>query len=142
MITTTDKSAYQHDESNPTPEEARRGVNAQTQGGGPMKTPTRPPWSMEFQSSFLGQSPEEVADFVSKELSGTILETEYCAIIDEKSVQDRSALLVRAGGHQDGDEPKFVTVRQPFEEINAALGCYSIGELDPEEHLANGAPSR
>jgi hypothetical protein len=97
---------------------------------------------MEFQSSFLGQSPEEVADFVSKELSGTILETEYCAIIDEKSVQDRSALLVRAGGHQDGDEPKFVTVRQPFEEINAALGCYSIGELDPEEHLANGTPSR
>jgi hypothetical protein len=97
---------------------------------------------MEFQSSFLGRSPEEVVNFVSKELIDTILETGYCAIIDEKSVQDRSALLVRVGGHQDGHEPGFVTVRQPFEEVNAALGCYSIGELDPEEHLANGAPSR
>ena len=114
----------------------------QTQGGEPMRTPSRPPWSMEFQSSFLGQSPEEVADFVSKELNDTILETGYCAIIDEKSLQDRSALLVWVGGHQDNEEPKFITVRQPFGEINAVLGCYSIGELDPEEHLANGAPSR
>jgi hypothetical protein len=97
---------------------------------------------MEFRPPFLGQSPEEVADFMSEEFKDTLLETGYCAIIDEKSLRDRTALLVRIGGHQADDEPKFVTVRQPFEEVNAALGCYSIGELDPEEHLASGAPPR
>jgi hypothetical protein len=98
---------------------------------------------MEFQSPFLGLSPEQVAEFVSEELNDTILETRYCAIIDGKSLQDRSALLVKIGGERpEDDEPKLVTVRQPFGEVNAVLGCYSIGELDPEELLAGGAPSR
>jgi hypothetical protein len=143
IITTKNKAAYQNDEPDPKQEEARRGALVRTQGGGPMKTPSRPPWSMEFQSPFLGLSPEQVAEFVSKELNDTILETRYCAIIDGKSLQDRSAPLVKiGGGRPEYDEPKLVTVRQPFGEVNAALGCYSIGELDPEEHLAGGAPSR
>jgi hypothetical protein len=143
IITTKDKAAYQNDESDPKQEEARRGALVRTQGGGPMKTPSRPPWSMEFQSPFLGLSPEQVADAISKGFNNTVLETKYCTIIDEKSLQDGSALLMKIGaGRPDDNEPKLVTVRQPFGEVNAALGCYSIGELDPEEHLAGGAPSR
>ena len=84
-----------------------------------------------------------MADFLSTELNDTtLLETEYCAIIDEKSLQDRSALLVvQKEGEQDEDEPRYVTVRLPFEEVNAALDCYSVGELGPEDHLASGAPT-
>lgn len=79
---------------------------------------------------------------MSKELNDTLLDTKYCAIIDEKSLRDRSALLVQIKGSHDDNEPNCITVRQPFEEVNAALGCYAVGELDPEEHLASGAPSR
>ena len=108
-----------------------------------MKTPSRPPWSMEFGSPFLNQSPEQVADFINKEFNDTTLETKYCAVIDERSLGDRSALLlVRTEALYDDDERRYVTVRLPFGEVNAALGCYSVGELDPEEHLANGAPLR
>ena len=98
---------------------------------------------MEFRSPFLRQSPEQVADFLSKEFTDTtLLETGYCAIIDEKSLRDRSALLVvHREGQQNDDEPRYVTVRLPYEEVNAALGCYSVGELAPEDHLANGAPT-
>jgi hypothetical protein len=39
-------------------------------------------------------------------------------------------------GHQE-----VVTVRQQFDKVNAALGCYSIGELDAEEQLAGGVSS-
>ena len=143
IITTKDKAAYQHDQSDPTPEEVRTSAPGQTQGGGLTRTPSSPPWSVEFRSPFLRQSPEQVADFLSTELNDTtLLETEYCAIIDEKSLQDRSALLVvQKEGEQDEDEPRYVTVRLPYEEVNAALGCYSVGELAPEDHLANGAPT-
>jgi hypothetical protein len=98
---------------------------------------------MESRPPFLGQSPEEVADFMIMGFEDTLLETGYCAIIDEKSLRDRNALLVvQKGGHQDDGGPNFVTVRLPFAEVNAALGCYSVGELDPEDHLASDAPSR
>jgi hypothetical protein len=98
---------------------------------------------MEFRSPFLRQSPEQVADFLSKEsIDTTLLETGYCAIIDEKSLRDISALLVvQKEGQHDADEPSYVTVRLPFGEANAALACYSVGELAPEDHLANGAPT-
>ncbi|KAM0689393.1 hypothetical protein Q7P36_011471 [Cladosporium allicinum] len=124
IITTKDKAAYQYDESDPNHEKAHGSTPGQTQGGGPMITPSRPPWSMEFRSPFLRQSPEQVADFLSKEFNDTTsLETGYCAIIDEKSLRDRSALLVvQKEGQQDEDEP-------------------SIGELGPEDHLASGAPT-
>jgi hypothetical protein len=141
IIITKDKSAYQHDESDPTPSEARRSAPVQTQGGGPMRTPSRPPWSMDLRPPFLGQSPEEVANFLSKGFNDTLLETGCCAIIDEESLQDGSALLVvQKGGHQDDGGPNLIAVRLPFAEINAALGCYSVGELDPEDHLASDAP--
>ena len=36
----------------------------------------------------------------------------------------------------------FATVRQPFEEVNAVLGAWSIGEGSLEEALEEGASAR
>lgn len=142
IITTKNALAYQIDESAPSPEEARQGALVRTQGGGPMKTPSRLPWSEDVQSVFRGQSAEEVAKGVRESFASTKIEIDYCAILDEKSLQDSTAIVARTKRAQSEDEPGFATVRQPFEEVNAALGAWSIGEGSLEEALEEGAPAR
>lgn len=112
-----------------------------TQSGGPMKTPSRLPWPEDVQSLFRGQSAEEVAKGVRESFAGTKLEIDYCVILDEKSLQDSTAIIARMKRAQSEDDPGFATVRQPFEEVNAALGAWSIGEGSLEEALEEGAPA-
>lgn len=61
---------------------------------------------MEFQSPLLGQRLEVVVDAISKELDDTILETQYFAFIDRKSLRDKSALLVQINKPKDSDQPR------------------------------------
>lgn len=113
-----------------------------TRGGGPIKTPSRPPWSEDLKSVFCAQNAEDVANGVRESFAGTKLEIDYCAILDENSLQDSTAIIVRTKPVQGQDVPRFATVRQPFEEVNAALGAWSIGEGSLEEALEEGAPAR
>lgn len=105
-----------------------------------MKTPSRLPWSEDVQSVFHGQSAEEVAKGVRESFAGTKLEIDYCAILDEKSLQDSTAIIARTKQAQSEGEPGFATVRLLFEEVNAALGAWIIGEGSLEEALEEGAP--
>lgn len=131
IITSRDRAAYQHDESKPSKEEIARGMRVKTQGGGPMKTPSRPPWKVDFSPPFLNKSPEEVAKVLRYELDNTLLGLDYCAIIDVKSLQDRRALVMHTVKPEDEHEYKMVRV--PFEEVNAVLVCCSIGETDLDD---------
>ncbi|KAI7183976.1 hypothetical protein KC363_g7942 [Hortaea werneckii] len=142
IITTKDASAYQIDESAPSPEEARQRALVRTQGGGPMKTPSRPPWSEDVKSVFRSHTPREVAKGIRESFAGTKLEIDYCAILDENSLQDSTAIIARTKPAQSEDVPGFATVRQSFEEVNAAIGAWSIGEGSLEEALEEGAPAR
>lgn len=114
----------------------------QTHGGGPMKTPSRPPWSEDVQSVFRGRNVEEVAKGVKESFADTELDVRYCAILDEKSLQDSTAIIAQIKLVQNEDMAGCTTVRQPFEEVNAALGAWSIGEGSLEEALEDGAPAR
>jgi hypothetical protein len=61
MVTTQDWSHYR-DEARLDLEEARaQGQVAIPRGGGPMTTPSRPPWTTQFKTPFKNQSPEGIA---------------------------------------------------------------------------------
>jgi len=142
MMTTADEEAYQHNEAAHTEEAVSKGHAVQTHGGGPMRIPSRPPWSLQFNSPFLRQDADRVATRLKRDFARTQLNIEFFAILDEKSLEERTALVVDAKhSRQDGREG-VQTARQPFEEVNAVLVCWSIGEGSIGEALTNGAPER
>lgn len=110
-----------------------------------MKTPSRPPWSTEVQSPFLGFSQEQVAECLKQDFRDTVLQVKYWAVLDEKSLSDRRAILVQTEGpfpevEGDDSEPSILTVRVPFERVNASLACYDVGETDIYEDLQDCPP--
>lgn len=105
-----------------------------------MTVPSRPPWTLGFRSPFQGARSDEVAKVVRSGYKGTRLNREYCAVLDERSLRDRTAIIARI----KEEDPKngnmsIIRVRQPFNEVNAILEASSIGEGSLEELIANGA---
>ncbi|KAG9693758.1 hypothetical protein KCU95_g6221, partial [Aureobasidium melanogenum] len=90
----------------------------------PVEGPSNP------NSPFIGKSPEECHKLLLKLCEDTESELlhRYFAIMDERSMQDDTVLLVRAG---DGDEVELSSVRATFEASPSSLVCYLTGHSSP-----------
>jgi hypothetical protein len=134
-ITTTDWSQYSKNEAKLDSEEAKKQhAKYLTHGGGPMKVPSRPPWSKDFESPFLDQAPEDVAGALrAAEGAPGDLSRDYCIILDLQTIEDRTALLVKTK-KDEGDnlppgygETPIVKVRESFKEANGLVVSASVG---------------
>lgn len=114
-----------------------------------------PPWTQEFETPFLGMSPLEVANMLREEATfppyskeqpngDKVVSTEYCAILDEQTLNDgKTALLVRTrralGENLPGelDQSPIVEYRMNWEDVNQSLSAWSIGSGSMEELLWN-----
>ena len=150
LITTTDWSRYADNEADLDPEEAKKqGAKHRTHGGGPMKVPSRPPWKDEFESPFLKQTPEDVAEALrSIQDDARQLLRDYCVILNSQTVEDRTALLVKTArseadqlppGHEE--EP-IVKVRETFQEVNGLITSASAGVSSLAKTLWNQQASK
>lgn len=142
-MTTLEKSAYQHVESlDSESSSGRAALNhlVPLQGSRPTKTPSRPPWTLAFESPFAGESPEEITKAIRERFRETLLDTMFCAVLDKRSKEERCAILMQthdfpAVDGQD-EEPGYITVRVPFQKVAVSLGCYGLGEGDIYDDLA------
>jgi hypothetical protein len=135
LITTTDWSQYSKNEAKLSPSEAKdQHVKYRSHGGGPMRVPSRPPWNEEFESPFLDQTPEEVAGALrAAEGAEGEMSREYCVILDLRTMEDRTVLLVKTEKDKGDDLPPghgetpIVKVRESFKEANGLVVSASVG---------------
>ncbi|RMZ23096.1 hypothetical protein D0859_12875 [Hortaea werneckii] len=115
------------------------------------------PWTQEFETPFLGMTPQEVANMLREEATfppynierpdgDTAVSTEYCVILDEQTLNDgKTALLVRTrralGENLPGelDRSPIVEYRMNWEDVDQSLSAWSIGSGSMEELLWNDA---
>jgi len=145
VITTQDWSQY-CDEARLSPKEARKqGQVAIPRGGGPMKSPSRPPWTTSFETPFRNQDPESIAQFLQN--AGDMpsdMEKRYCIILDERTFQDKSVLLVKTSRGPESNLPEnnqspIVQYRSSFEDANAILQTVCVGQGSLEAELWNNS---
>ncbi|THX59266.1 hypothetical protein D6D06_02203 [Aureobasidium pullulans] len=137
IITSTNWSIYENDESE------GHGIEILSHGGGPMRVPSRPPWTISFKSPFLNQRAEEVANMLAStqgEAKG--LDMRYCVIIDEQTLEDKTVLLVKTWRDEGSKLPKdddspIVRCRVSFEDANACVQSFSVGHGSLEELVWN-----
>lgn len=145
ILTNLNWTHYETDESQLNPDEARKQKSrALTHGGGPMKVPSRPPWTTNFSSPFEGKTPEDVARHLSgAEDAPGHLNRMYCAILDEQSAKVRSVLLMKTKRTEGDNLPpgcekwEIVKVREEWKEADAVLQSASVGVSLLEEILWN-----
>lgn len=128
LITTTDWSQYRKNEA------AKQLTKYRTHGGGPMRIPSRPPWKDEFESPFLNQTPENVAEALrAADSAPGDMSREYCIILDRQTTEDRTALLVKTEKAEGENLPPghektpIVKVRETFKEANGLITSASVG---------------
>jgi hypothetical protein len=135
LITTTDWSQYVGNEVKLDPSEAKKQhAKYRTHGGGPMRVPSRPPWSDDFESPFLDQTPEDVAGALrAAEGAPGDLSRDYCIVLDLQTTEDRTVLVVKTK-KDEGDnlppgheETSIVGVREIFGEANGLVVSASVG---------------
>ncbi|KAK4505936.1 hypothetical protein PRZ48_003901 [Zasmidium cellare] len=145
IITHRDWPRYNVTEALLGPEEAAsRHSNVLTHGGGPMRVPSRPPWTEDFDSPFVHHTPEDVAKIL-READGIPrhLFKDYCIIMDEQTWDDRTVLLVkskRSLGERlppGYDDSPIVNVRESFKEVNGIVQAVSVGQGSLAEILWN-----
>lgn len=108
-----------------------------------MRIPSRPPWTVRFKSPFLKQRAEEVAKvLLSTQGEAKGLDMRYCVIIDEQSLEDKTVLLVKTWRGEGSKLPKdddspIVKCRVSFEDANACLQSFSVGNGSLEELVWN-----
>ncbi|KAF2160892.1 hypothetical protein M409DRAFT_28772 [Zasmidium cellare ATCC 36951] len=145
VITHKDWSLYNDNEALLSPEEAtKQGSKALTHGGGPMKVPSRPPWTETFDPPCLGQSPDKAAQSLleANKAPGS-LSRDYCIILDEQTLGDRSVLLVKtqcSPGERlpcEHGDSSIVVVRASFKEANGIIQSVSVGHGSLAEILWN-----
>jgi hypothetical protein len=135
LITTTDWSQYSKDEARLSPSEAKeQHIKYRTYGGGPMRVPSRPPWTEEFESPFLDQTPEDVAEALrAAEGAPGEMSRDYCVMLDLQTTEDRTALLVKTKRDRGDNLPPgygetpIVKVRETFKEANGLVVSASVG---------------
>ncbi|KAG9738852.1 hypothetical protein KCU73_g9626, partial [Aureobasidium melanogenum] len=88
-------------------------------------------------SPFIGKTPEECHQLLLKCCEDTESESLhwYFMIMDERSMQDDTVLLVRAGD----DDTELSSVRATFETSASALVCYLTGHSSPNTDAYNAA---
>lgn len=97
-------------------------------------------------SPFIHKTPEECYDLLVQLREDTESEiiTNYFAIMDERSAQDNTVLLVTAGRDLDGDDEglTFSTVRATFKASALALMLYNTGHSSVDEDLERAERER
>ncbi|OTA24695.1 hypothetical protein BTJ68_11060 [Hortaea werneckii EXF-2000] len=116
-----------------------------------------PPWTLEFNSPFLGMTPLKVASLLREEATfppfkqelsdgDKVVSTEYCAILDNQTLSDgETALLVRTrrvpgpGENLPSglDHSPIVQCRMKWEDVEQSLLAWSIGAGSMEETVWN-----
>lgn len=88
-------------------------------------------------SPFIGKTPQECHQLLLKLLEDTESEilANYFAIMDERSTQDDTVLLVCAVMDPDNDAWVYPTVRATFQASAVSLMCYHSGHSSVEEDL-------
>lgn len=147
MITTLDWPQYR-DEARLSSKEARKqGQVVMPRGGGPMRSPSRPPWTIRFETPFKNQEPEDIAHFLQNAKGmPSSMEKRYCVIMDERTQQDKKVLLVKTSRGPESNLPEnnkspIVQYRSSFGEANAILQTVCVGQGSLEAVLWNAHPT-
>jgi hypothetical protein len=142
LITITE---YEQNEARLDPDEAeKQHAKYRTHSGGSMRVPLRPPQTEEFESPFLDQTPEDVAESLraAKGAPGD-LSRDYCVILDLQTTEDRTVLLVKTKKDEADNLPPghaetpIVKVRESFKEANEPVVSASVGVSSLVETLRN-----
>lgn len=88
-------------------------------------------------SPFIGKTPQECYQLLSKLVkdTGSEIMTEYFAIMDERSTEDDTVLLVCAERNDEEEVVAWPTVRAIFEVTAVSLKCYHSGHSSIGEDL-------
>ncbi|KAG9589250.1 hypothetical protein KCU86_g8312, partial [Aureobasidium melanogenum] len=94
VLTTQDWSHYR-DEARLSPGEAQKqGRVAVPRGGGPMESPSRPPWTKRFETPFKNRDPEDIAqNLQTAEGLLSTMNKDFCVVLDGQTVQDKRRRL-------------------------------------------------
>lgn len=108
-----------------------------------MESPSRPPWTMRFETPFLNQNPKDIAQTL-RHAEGLLssMNKEFCIVLDRQTTQDKSVLLVRTSRGPESNLPSdngspIVQCRTSFEQANSIIQGVCIGEGSLEEMLWN-----
>ena len=88
-------------------------------------------------SPFIGKTPQECHQLLLKLLEDTESEimTDYFAIMDKRSTQNDTVLLVCAERDLENEVLEWPTVRATFQASAVSLMCYHSGHSSVEEDL-------
>lgn len=88
-------------------------------------------------SPFIGQTPQECHQLLLKLLedTGSEIMTDYFAIMDDRSTQDDTVLLVCAERDLENEVLAWPTVRATFQASAIALKCYHSGHSSVGEDV-------
>lgn len=88
-------------------------------------------------SPFIGQTPQECHQLLLKLLedTGSEIMTDYFAIMDDRSTQDDTVLLVCAERDLENEVLAWPTVRATFQASAVALKCYHSGHSSVGEDV-------
>jgi len=71
-----------------------------------MKSPSRPPWTTRFGTPFKNLQPEDIAQFLQNaEDMPSGMEKRYCVIMDERTLEDKSVILVKTSREPESNLP-------------------------------------
>ncbi|KAF3767840.1 hypothetical protein M406DRAFT_328895 [Cryphonectria parasitica EP155] len=109
----------------------------------PTSTPPRTPPTEPFTSPYAGMAPQDLIQIFTAQLSGaatTHYNKTYFAILDERTLQDESALLVAL--KKDDGANGFETVRVTFEQVQKLLIAWDVacGSVEEVQAIAQTQP--
>ncbi|KAG9681075.1 hypothetical protein KCU95_g15133, partial [Aureobasidium melanogenum] len=91
ILTTKDWSHYRNEARLSPGEAQKQGRVAVPRGGGPMESPSRPPWTKRFETPFKDRDPKDIAQTLrSAEGLLSNMNKEFCIVLDEQTVQDKT----------------------------------------------------
>jgi hypothetical protein len=143
VLTTQDWSRYRDEACLSHKEAQKQGRVAVPRGGGPMESPSRPPWTKQFETPFKYQDPQEVVRFLQNAQGlPSRVSREFCVILDGQTLEDKIVLLVKTSRGLESNLPRdnespVVQYRCPFKEANSIIQGVCIGEGSLEELLWN-----
>lgn len=108
-----------------------------------MESPSRPPWTQRFGTPFKNRDSKDIAQTLrSAEGLLSNMNKEFCILLDEQTVQDKSVLLVKTSRESESylpsdNENPIVQYRTPFEQANSIVQGTCVGEGSLEAMLWN-----
>lgn len=108
-----------------------------------MESPSRPPWTKQFETPFKDQDLHDIARTL-RGAEGLLpsVNKNYCIVLDCQSIQNKSVLLVKTSRGPESNLPSdneslVIQYRTSFEQANSIIQGVCIGEGSLEELLWN-----